>query len=77
MFFRLSVRRIFVRVDIWVRFEKTVEKNSISINIWQEKRVLHMKANKRLLSQLAQSSLEREIFQTKFLRIPRYTFTVQ
>ena len=37
--------RIFMKLDIWVFFRKSVQKIQVSLKLWQKQRVLYMKTN--------------------------------
>ena len=56
-----------MKFDIWVFFEKSVQKIAKFFKIWQELLVLYMKTTIQFCSYLAQFFLEWEMFQTKVL----------
>jgi len=49
-----STGRIVMEYEIWVFFSKTCPETPSFITIWQEERILHMKTNTHLRSNLAE-----------------------
>ena len=61
-----TARRIFMKFDIWVFFEKkNCWENSSFVKIWQEYRALYIKTNIHFWSYLAPFFLQWEMFQTQ------------